>query len=336
MPELVLVSGVTGYLGAHIALETLKKGFRVRGTVRSEDKGEYLASQVFQDYKGSFEYVIVKDIAVSNAFDDAVKGVDYVIHSASPFHYNVTNVYKDLIDPAVQGTTGILLSVQKFAPGVKRVVVTSSMAAVRSATPKSAEGLTEEDWNDGAVKQLETTGNDTPANVAYAASKTLAEKAAWKFVEEHKPNFDLVVINPPFIFGPPIHHISSYDDINTSVKIISDYAKGLPVKPLVFGYVDVRDVALAHAKALTTPAASNKRIIVSAGTASHYEIARLLKSKFPKTVYDEQVQKEFEENNQGVVEVNRRSKEVLGLEYLGLEKVVVDTVSEVERRFGLN
>ncbi|KAI8852756.1 hypothetical protein BC829DRAFT_440377 [Chytridium lagenaria] len=310
MPSVVLVSGVTGYLGAHVARECLEQGYVVRGTVRSLQKGEYLKT-LFSKHADRFEIVKVPDIAVDHAFDEAVKGVDFVIHTASPFHYNVTSVYKDLIDPAVKGTTGILKSVASFAPNVKRVVITSSMAAVRSATPKNPAGLSEEDWNDFAVGELERLGEGLGPVVGYPALLGISFGA-------EKRSFDLVVCNPPFIYGPPIHEVAKYEDLNTSVKIIADYLTGaIAVRNLTLGYVDVRDVATAHVRALTSEKASGKRIIVSAGTCTHYEVVDILKRRFP----DRPVAKYSEE------------EEVLGMEYLGLEKIIVETAEEVIKRF---
>ncbi|KAJ3214204.1 methylglyoxal reductase (NADPH-dependent) gre2 [Dinochytrium kinnereticum] len=333
MPALVLVTGVTGYLGAHVARECLENGYIVRGTLRSIQKGDHL-KKIFAAHGDRFQIVEVPDIAVDHAFDEAVKGADYVIHTASPFHYNVTDVYKDLIDPAVKGTTGILHSIVKYAPTVKRVVITSSMAAIRSANPVNPAGLSEEDWNELSLAELKRLGNALSPMMAYPASKTLAEKSAWEFMKASPRSFDLCVNNPPFIFGPPIHEVAKYEDLNTSVKIISDYLIGAtPVRNVALGFVDVRDVATAHVRSLVSEKASGKRILVSAGTCSHYEIVDVLSKRFPDRPVIKYSAEAAAEAPKAVRELNERSKEVLGMTYIGLEKTLVETVEEVLRRF---
>lgn len=151
------------------------------------------------------------------AFDEAVKGVDAIEHTASPFHFNITEP-EELIAPAVSGTLGVLQSALEYGSSVKRVVVTSSVAAVLEVVP-DAPIFTENDWNNLSVKEVETKGKDASPADAYRASKTLAEKAAWAFVEQNKEkiSFDLVVINPPMVMGPVSHEVSKPDNLNTSM-----------------------------------------------------------------------------------------------------------------------
>jgi nucleoside-diphosphate-sugar epimerase len=125
--------------------------------------------------------------------------MDAIEHTASPFHFNASDP-KDLIDPAVKGTTGVLESIVKHAPHVKRVVVTSSVAAVWYSLPEP-KVFSEEDWNEASVREVEQKGKSAPGGDIYRASKTLAEKAAWQFHAQHKDRvqWDLVVINPPIV-----------------------------------------------------------------------------------------------------------------------------------------
>lgn len=145
-------------------------------------------------------YKIVEDIAKEDAFDEAVKSnppFEAVLHTASPFHFNVTDPKKDLIDPAVVGTTGILKSIKKNAPQVKRVAITSSFAAIVNAK-KNPEVYDESCWNPVTMDEALNTDPGT----AYRGSKTFAEKAAWEFVEKEKPNFTLATLNPPLVSFP--------------------------------------------------------------------------------------------------------------------------------------
>ncbi|KAJ3193796.1 methylglyoxal reductase (NADPH-dependent) gre2 [Irineochytrium annulatum] len=329
-----IVTGVTGYLGAQIAKELLVAGYKVKGTLRTVSKGDFLRNTFGPDLAKDLDFVSVPDIAVAGAFDEAVKGVDYVVHSASPFHYKVEDPQKDLVDPAVNGTVGVLKAIQAdptAAKRVKRVVITSSMAAIRDANAP-AGGYTEEIWNESAVAELEKKGKDCHPGFAYAASKTLAERAAWTFMSTHKPSFDLVTINPPFIFGPPIQEIPTIQDLNTSVAIISDYIVGTAttISPLNRGYVDVRDVAAAHVKALTNEKVGGMRVIVSAGTASHHEMVRVLREKYPGNW---KIKEEPEKAEKGHMEINTRSKELLGVTYRPFKDTIVETAEEIIRRF---
>lgn len=152
------------------------------------------------------------------AFDDAVKGVDAIAHTASPFHFNVKDP-QELIVPAVAGTGSILQSALKFANDtVKRVVITSSTAAVFYPVTE-ARVFDETDWNEASIREVETLGAGAAPSAMYRASKTLAERAAWKFVENNKGklNWDLAVVNPPFVYGPVLHEVSSPESLNTSM-----------------------------------------------------------------------------------------------------------------------
>lgn len=165
-------------------------------TVRSQDKAQKIHDAHSNLGKDKLETVIVPDIAQEGAFDEVVKisGIEAVLHTASPFHFNVTDPQKDLIDPAVLGTTGILKAIAKSAPSVKRVVVTSSFAAILDAAKVDDPSTTfsEASWNPVTIKDI----HDGPG-IAYRASKTLAEKAAWDFVKSGEAKFDLATVNPP-------------------------------------------------------------------------------------------------------------------------------------------
>ncbi|KAJ4516479.1 methylglyoxal reductase (NADPH-dependent) gre2 [Exophiala dermatitidis] len=326
----VLVTGGSGFIAAHIVDELVKRGHSVVFTVRSDEKGQ----KILQNHSGTpssqLSYVIVKDISEEGAFDEAVKSdppFEAVLHTASPFHYNVTDPKKDLIDPAVNGTTSILKAVKKFAPTVKRIVITSSFAAILNLN-KHEKVYSEASWN--PITEEEAVNSPTDA---YRASKTFAEKAAWEFVEKEKPNFDIATINPPLVFGPVVHYLNSLDAINTSNARIRDmiqgkFKDGLPPSG-VYLWVDVRDVALAHVKAMETPAAGGKRFFVTAGYMTNGEIAQIIKDKFPQFAdkLPEKFDTKLPEDVYGYD--NSRSKEVLGLEYRKLEETIVDTVNSL-------
>ncbi|KAE9410975.1 NAD(P)-binding protein [Gymnopus androsaceus JB14] len=264
----VLVSGSNGYIAIWVVNNLLQKGYAVRGTVRSEDKGTHL-KKIFADYGDKFELAVVPDIVKEGAFDEAVQGVDAIEHTASPFHFKAKEP-QELIDPAVKGTLGILESALKYGSGVRRIVITSSCAAVAmtGTTPKIC---TEQDWNDEAVDIVEKEGSKASSAFMYRASKTLAERAAWGFYEKHKSslNWDLVVLNPPLVLGPVMHEVSAPSSLNTSMAdfyntvILGTKAPELLLTGLC--WVDVRDLAEAHVLALVKEGVQGERIIVSAG-----------------------------------------------------------------------
>ena len=299
-------------------------------TVRSDEKGEFLVKA----HPGKkLSYVIVKDIAQEGAFDEAVKSdppFDAVVHTASPFHFNVTDPKKDLLDPAIIGTTGILKAIKKSAPSVKRVAVTSSFAAIVNPN-KHAKVYDESIWNPVTMEEAVKD----PAT-AYRGSKTLAEKAAWDFVKKEKPNFQLSTLNPPFVFGPVVHYLNSLDAVNTSNARLRDIMQGKMKEKIggtgTFLWVDVRDIALAHVRAIELPEAAGKRFFITAGYMSNADIINIIRRNFPdlrKNLPSEaDTKSDMPDDIYGYD--NKRSIEVLGLKYRSLEECVTDTIKTLQ------
>lgn len=274
------------------------------------------------------------DIAQEGAFDEAVKidGLAAVIHTASPFHFNVTDTQKDLLDPAVIGTTGVLKAIKKNAPSVKRVVITSSFAAIVDGGKGDAVGHTysEKDWNPVTLEQA----LQNPTN-GYRASKTFAERAAWDFVEKEKPNFTLAVVNPPLVLGPIVHYLNSLDALNTSNERIRNLIQGRFKEEIphtgTFLWVDVRDIALAHVKAFESEEAQGKRFFVTAGYFSNRELAEIIRKNFPEYELPGKEVKGGDYPEGGLYKFdNSRTTEVLGIKFKSLEESVVDTVKSLK------
>ncbi len=259
----VLVTGAAGFIASHIVSELLGKGYAVRGTVRSLSKSSDLAA--LRGLPGAAERLelVEGDLLAPGAFDAAAAGCDAVLHTASPYVLDARDPQRDLVEPAVQGTRNVL-SAAKKAGTVRRVVLTSSMAAITDE-PEGDHVLTEADWND----------RSTLSRNPYYLSKTLAERRAWDFVEQDKPGFDLVAINPFLVIGP-----SMSKGINTSNQLFVDLLAGTypGVMNLTWGFVDVRDVADAHVRALETPAASG-RYIVAGETIAMRAVVDLLQKR---------------------------------------------------------
>ncbi|EJD39222.1 putative cinnamoyl-CoA reductase [Auricularia subglabra TFB-10046 SS5] len=332
-PQRVLLTGASGFVAAHVLHSLLEHGFWVRCTVRSQSKASAIAAQ-YPGHAAQLDFAIVPDISEPGAFDAAVVAdppLDFVVHTASPFHYAVADPERDFLRPAVQGTRGILESVKKHASGVKRVVVTSSFATVLDPTRAAWPGttFTEADWNP-------VTWEDGINNhgLTYIASKKFAELEATKFVEEEKPNFDVVILNPPWIFGPVINE-QSLDSLNTSTKRISDYILGgqAPITHNKEAWVDGRDLAEAHVAALTTPGAGGQRFIACADRSyfTGQEIVDILRKHFPE-LHDKIPVGEpgvIKEGGLHLMADNSKIKSVLGIKFRTLEETVVDTANSV-------
>lgn len=250
--EVVVVTGASGYIACHLVQQLLEKGYTVRGTVR--DPTDSKKTGCLLKLPGAAERLKLfkADLLDEGSFDEACKGAAVVFHTASPFvTRNVTNPQTELVDPAVKGTTNVLSSVNK-ANSVRRVVLTSSVAAIYHAATDKPDGapFTEEDWN--TLSTLE--------NSPYPLSKTLAERAAWDEAKKQS-RWTLVTINPGLVMGPTL---SGRDDA-TSISLIRDLLTGrfkFGAPRLDLGIVDVRDVAKAHVLAAEVASASGRYQLV--------------------------------------------------------------------------
>ncbi|KAL1615179.1 Glycine-rich RNA-binding protein 2, mitochondrial [Neofusicoccum ribis] len=333
----VLLTGGSGFVATHILNVLLERGYSVVTTVRSIEKAAKIKQAHPSCGKDKLDFSIVEDISKEDAFDNAVKSnppFDAVIHSASPFHYNVTDVQTQLIDPAVVGTTGILKSIKKGAPSVKRVVITSSFAAILDMPKGTRPGYqySEKGWNPVTQEQA-LTG----AGLGYTASKTFAERAAWEFVEKEKPGFTIATMNPPLVYGPLLHQVDSLDAVNTSNKRIRDFIIGPPGTEIsetgLFIWVDVRALALAHVRALEVPEAAGKRFLVSPGYCTNRMMVDIIRKNFPE--YQDRLPPADAPGGdfpaEGVFTIdNSRAKNILGVEFTSFEKCVVDTVKSLK------
>ncbi|KAH8671074.1 hypothetical protein BX600DRAFT_548118 [Xylariales sp. PMI_506] len=330
-PSKVLLTGGNGFIASHILDYLLDADFQVVATARNKLKGQQIINGVRPEYEKLVSFVLIDDITKPGAFDEVLQShaFDYVIHTASPYHMNVVDPVKDFLDPAVKGTTGILHSIKTYAPTVKRVVITSSSAAI--INPHNHAKLYNETywapvtWEDAMDPQS-----------TYRCSKVFSEKAAWDFIDTGSPGFDLAVINSTYVFGPIQRGLPSHDAVNTSNQRVRDMVLGrmrsglAPTYP-VFTWVDVRDVALAHLRAMTVPEAGGSRFYVVGGHFSNKKIADIIQREFPELA--ERLPPEPERKDDLPDDVyqfdNSKSRRVLGLEYVGLDQSITDTVRSI-------
>ena len=264
--ETVLVTGGSGFLGSWCLVELLRRGYRVRATVRDSSREPQLRTILEPEVEaGDRLSVHVADLTDDAGWESAIAGCDYVLHVASPFPPQQPEDPNELILPAREGTLRVLGTALRA--GVKRVVVTSSAVAVGNSgrPPASGEAFTEEDWSDPANPDL------TP----YGRSKTIAERSAWDFVNERDETGRLTVINPSAILGPALS-----DDRSYSLQAIERLLEGMPGIPrLGFSFVDVRDVADLQLSAMTASEAAGERFLAAGPFLWMSEVAEILRDR---------------------------------------------------------
>uniref|UniRef100_A0A0W0F5R3 NAD-dependent epimerase/dehydratase domain-containing protein n=1 Tax=Moniliophthora roreri TaxID=221103 RepID=A0A0W0F5R3_MONRR len=279
-PYRVLITGVTGYVAAHIAQRALDSGYLVRGSVRSQVKAAAI-KELFSSYGDKFETVLIPDI-VSGDLSQALQGVSAVVHVASPVIFGpVSNPKSQLLDPAVEGILNVMHAAHRA--GVKRIILTSSLGVVLNKSiggPWVDRTYGPDDWNSITYEEA-LSGNLLPIEI-YACSKTLQEKAAWSFVEDH-PEMELTTIIPPMLVGPAIQPLQSMDSLNDTAVVIWDMiGKGILHPDALPYYCDVRDAATVHIEALTKKTVIGKRLLAGKERGSIWKAAKIITERRPE------------------------------------------------------
>ncbi|WP_109484376.1 SDR family oxidoreductase [Occallatibacter savannae] len=248
----VLVTGGSGFIASHTMLQLLAAGYRVRTTVRNLSREADVRAMLRNGGAEPGEQLsfVAADLMSDTGWPAAVAGCEYVLHIASPFPSQIPKDENELIVPAREGALRVLRASRDA--GVKRVVLTSSFAAIGYGHPERQEVFTEKDW---------TIPNGADV-MPYTKSKTLAERAAWDFIDREGAGLELAAVNPVGVFGPVLG-----PDYATSIMLVEKMLNGaLPGVPrMSFGVVDVRDVADLHLRAMTDPAAKSERFLAVAG-----------------------------------------------------------------------
>src|SRR6266540_896704 len=240
----ILVTGANGFIGLHTVLYFLKSGYNLCATVRTEEQGEKVRQTLSKHVDTNKLEFICADLTKDEGWGQAVAGCDFVLHLASPFPTEAPKDENEVILPAREGTLRVLRAAQKG--GVKRVVMVSSVVAVTTGHEGENRSFNEKDWKD-----------ISKTNYAYAKSKTLAERAAWEFIDslENKNGLELVTVNPSNVFGPVLDN-----RLHTSTEwfrtLLRREIPGLTRTQL--NLVDVRDLVEMIDQALSTPQAAGK------------------------------------------------------------------------------
>ena len=260
----VLVTGGSGFLGGWCLIELLRRGYRVRTTVRDLAREpqvrEAVGAQVDPGERLEF---LAADLAADEGWEEAAHGCDHILHVASPFPRSQPKDPDELIVPARDGTLRVLRA--GLAAGARRIVITSSVAAVGGGAAPSESPVGEERWSDPDDTRL------TP----YARSKTIAERAAWDLAREEDALERVAVVNPGAILGPALS-----DDHSFSLEMVERLLKGTPGLPRIgFSIVDVRDVADLEIRAMTAAPAGGERFIAVSRFAWMSEVAEVLREQ---------------------------------------------------------
>ncbi|KAK0634258.1 aldehyde reductase [Bombardia bombarda] len=287
----VLITGVNGFIASHIADQFLKLGYKVRGTTRNTERNAWISKVFDSKYgPGQFELVSVPDMRADGAYDEVVKGVSAFVHTATEVSFS-PNPHV-VVPAAVAGTTNALLAAAK-EPSVKRFVLTSSSSSALIPKPNEYRKVTVDTWNDEAVAYAY---RDPPYEAergypVYAASKTLAEREAWKFVNEKKPGFTLNTVLPNICFGATIDlknqgHTSTSGMLAALFNGDSSILASLPAQY----YVDVQDAALLHVAAAIHPGAESERIFAFAEPVNGDGLLEIFHKLYPGRKFPENFQ----------------------------------------------
>ena len=271
--QTILVTGANSYVAGHVIRVALEKGYHVRGTVRSEGSTAKVRAN-FAAYGSKLTFGIVPDITKPELYEagfaNPTTPITGVINVAAPFVLKSDDNRRDLLDPAVGGARAILEATKRYGPNVRRVVNTSSFAAIVDLDQGYRPGYTytEADWNPMTYDQAATAD----AVSAYCASKGLAERAMWDWLAAEKPRFSLATINPPWVFGPHVRDVTDTKHLNESSNVLYQLLGAKEVPAIDFaGFADVRVVADAHIAAFEKEEAGGERFLV--GTHFDYQSA---------------------------------------------------------------
>eukprot|EP01138_Halocafeteria_seosinensis_P004445 gb/GECG01004547.1/.p1 GENE.gb/GECG01004547.1/~~gb/GECG01004547.1/.p1 ORF type:complete len:329 (+),score=40.16 gb/GECG01004547.1/:1-987(+) len=312
----VCVTGGSGYIASELVRQLLEKGYHVKATVRDVNNTKKTKHLTSLDGAKDRLTLVPANLLETGSFKDAVAGCSCVFHTASPFFTESDDPENELLQPAIDGTRNVL-GTCAAEPSIQRVVLTSSMAAVMVSEKDQNHVFSDKDFSDEDFMRR--------IGKYYPLSKTLAEKAAWEFVKEKTPRFDLLVLNPSLVIGPMIQ-----PSLNTSSQQLLQYLDGSKEKisNAYMPFVDVRDVVKAHIAAAEKPDASGRYLL--APFPEHWaKIVNILKGLDISGVDKSKIPSETEESDSKPYPKhvdNSRAERELGVTWTPLEKSIMDHI----------
>ncbi|RCK64033.1 putative NADPH-dependent methylglyoxal reductase GRP2 [Candida viswanathii] len=328
----VFVTGATGFIAQHIIKLLLSKGYEVVGTVRSASKGEQMKSMMSPT--ANFTYEVVPELSTPDAFDEVLSrhtDITYLFHAASPLTFDTEDPENVILQPAIRGTENILNAAATHCPDLKRLVLTSSDAAMYSNVDETNPELS---FNEGSWNNTKYEDAVKDNITAYYASKAFAEKAAWEFVMMQKPLFELVVVNPSWVFGPKAYDFDP-KRFNSSNELIDDVLKlnhgnNSTFENVAGGFISVNDIAKVQVYAIESDELVNKRLLMQNGFFTTQLLLDVVNKNFPELDLPKgNPGTEAEEFKKLAKVSNNATKKLLPWEFESLESIVVATVKQI-------
>ncbi|KAJ4971561.1 hypothetical protein NE237_004660 [Protea cynaroides] len=314
--KIVCVTGASGYIASWLVKLLLAKGYTVKASVRDPNDPKKTEHLLALDGAKERLHLFKGNLLEEGSFDALVDGCEGVFHTASPVTHTVKDPQAELIDPALKGTLNVLGSCAK-ATSVKRVVVTSSVAAVAyNGKPRTPDVVVDETWfsDPEFCKDIKNW---------YAVSKTLAEVAAWKFAKEK--GIDMITINPSMVIGPLLQ-----TTLNLSTERILNLVNGAQTfRNATFGWVNVNDVANAHIQAFEIPSANGRYVLVSR-VAHISQIVKTLRELYPTLNLPEKCADD--EPYVPTYQVSQEKAKGLGINFIPLEVSLKETVESFKEK----
>ncbi|KAG9258099.1 uncharacterized protein F5Z01DRAFT_670749 [Emericellopsis atlantica] len=288
--QLLVITGVSGHVGFRVLVEALSRGYKVRAVIRNAAQAEQIkATEPIKPYLTQVEFTVVPDLLASGAFDGVLDGADGVVHVASPLPYPSDDYRRDLVDPAVNATVGVLKSATKV-PTIKRVVITSSIAVLLTWEYVISSDTEKVFTANDAYTPTSLDGPFANAMDAYGVAKAGAHAATARFIEEEKPAFEVVNILPSMVTGK--------NELNRTPEDVGKGSNGSTLgillnnkneMPSLGATVHINDVARAHIDALNPAFKGNRNYLCSSGglDGTTWEDAKeIVRRNFPKAVAD--------------------------------------------------
>ncbi|TGJ83989.1 hypothetical protein E0Z10_g4776 [Xylaria hypoxylon] len=324
--ELVLITGISSFVGFAVTLSTLESGYRVRAVVRREPQIEELKKALPSQFRAQVEFVVIPNLGAAGAFENKLESVDHILHVAAPANLQNANFKRDYLEPARDITLSLLSTAVKY-PSIKRLVVTSSLSAYVAVSEVLSGKVSRDVYrSDDEIYHYSVDDEIAFDLLAYAAGKSIALDTAEGFLKANSPSFETVFLVPSFTFGP--NKLSkTVDDFNQgSNAILLGHILGKSKDPLLTLSVHIDDVAKAHVLALQQSVPPGRYILDSEGPAATNWSDAL---PFVKKYYPDAVPSVFAEDAEPVsvkmVLDNSKAGKALGIEFKSFEEQVKDT-----------